>query len=103
MVVALAGELPLDGIMGQVAGGYDVRQQRAAFAADAQALGQMQFDEIAMPPAELAERVERLDRARALGPAAAHSACERDHGDTSFGQRLHAECAMAGIEIVRSR
>ena len=81
----------LDRIVGQVAGGDDVRQQRAALAAHAQALGQVHFDEVAMPAAELAERIERLDHARALGPAAAHAAGQRDHGDTPFGQRLHAQ------------
>src|SRR5674476_1080410 len=102
MVVALAGEMLLDRIVRQIAGGDDVRQQRTAFAAHAQALGQMHFDEVAMPPAELAERIERLDRTRALGPAAAHAAGQGDHGDTSFGQRLHAALAMPGVEFVRS-
>src|ERR1035437_201980 len=102
MVVGLAGEMLLDASMGQVAGGDDVRHRRAAFASHAQALGQVRFDEVAMPLAELAERVERLDRPRALGPAAAHAAGEGDYGDTSFGQRLHAERAVPGIELIRS-
>ncbi len=92
----------LDPIVGQVAGGDDVRQERAAFAADAQALGQMHFDEVAMASAEFAKRIERLDRAGALGPAAADAAREGNHGDASFGQRLHAEIAMAGVEFIRA-
>ena len=43
VVVALAGEMLLNRIVGQVAGGDDVRQQGAALAADAQALGQVRL------------------------------------------------------------
>src|ERR1035438_5153837 len=101
MVVGLAGEMLLDASMGQVAGGDDVRHRRAAFASHAQALGQVRFDEVAMPPAELAERVERLDRPRALGPAAAHAAGEGDYGDTSFGQRLRSEEHTSELQSLR--
>ena len=99
-VVIFAREMLRDRIVRQVAGGDDVRQQRAALAAHAQALGQMRFDEVAMPSAQLAEGIERLDHAGALRPATAHAAGQGDHGDTPFGQRLHAQRAMPRIEFI---
>ena len=65
-------------------------QRRAAEAAEAAALGQMDFEESAMPAAQLAEGVERLDDARAFGPAAADSAGEGDHGGQAGGERVHS-------------
>ena len=68
-----------DGLVRQVAGGDDVRQQRTGCAAGAQALGQVDFHKAAMAAAQPAERVERLHHARALGPAAADAAGQRYH------------------------
>jgi hypothetical protein len=52
-----------DPIVGEVTGSDDVRQQRAALAAHAEALGQVSLDEVAVTAAEFAEGVERLDDA----------------------------------------
>ena len=81
--------------MRQVAGGDDVRQHDAGFAPGAQALGQMDLEEAAALAAQPAERIERLDHARALGPAAADAAGQRDDRDLSGGQRRRGRLAIA--------
>ena len=61
---------------------------------DAQALGQVHFDEAAVPAAQLRERVERLHHAGPLGPAASHAARQGDHGHGAGRQRVHARLAI---------
>ena len=46
-------------------------------------------------PPKLAERIERLHHARALRPAAARAAGERNHGHRPARQRLHADLAIS--------
>src|SRR5690349_15731947 len=89
-----------DRIVRQVTGGDNVRQQRAALAANAQALGQVGFDEVTMPSTKLAEGIERLDRACAFRPATSYTAGQGDYGNTPFDQRLHAQFAVPGIEFI---
>ena len=60
----------------------------------------MRFDEVPMPPAQPAKGIQRLDRTRAFRPATSHAAGQGDHGDTPFGQRLHTQRAMPGIEFI---
>ena len=88
------------GAVREVAGGENVRRQHARLAAGAQALGEVDLDEAAVAAAELAERVEGLDHARALGPAAAHAAGERNHGDAAGCERFLAGAA-AGLGDLR--
>ncbi len=51
----------------------------------------MHFDEAAVLAAKLAERIQRLHDARALGPAAAHAAGKRNHRHRACRQGLIAE------------
>ena len=84
----LAGEPVGDGVVGQVAGGDDVRQRGSAELAGAAALGEVDLDEVAMGAGEFGERIERFDDARAARPAAADAAGQRHHGDAAFAQEL---------------
>ena len=82
-------------VMRQIARRNDVRQRTAAQAADAAALRQVGFDEIPMLAGNLRKRIERLHDARALGPAAAHAARQRDHRHHAIAQCLHPEFPIA--------
>ena len=81
-------------------------------AADAAALGQVDFEEVAMPAAESAEGVQCLDHAGALGPAAAVPAGQRQHGHSPAaraalaaggGSRHRARLVRRAIDHVARR
>ena len=59
--------------MGEIARGENVRDDRAKGARGAAGLGEMHLDEAAVPAAEPCERMQPLDDAGALRPAAAHA------------------------------
>ena len=100
-VVVLARQKFLGRRVGQVAGGEDVRQRRAGLARNAPALGQVRFDEGAVAPAQFAERMQRLDHARALGPAAAGAGGQGDHRHLAVPQGLQAELLRARAQALR--
>jgi hypothetical protein len=78
-----------------------MRQRHTANPADAPALGQMHFQKCAMASAEFAERMQRLDRARALRPAAARARRQRDHGHFTRRQRGHARFQIFLRQLAR--
>ena len=84
-------------LVGQVAGGDDVGQGRAAKAAGAPAVGQVGFDKAAVPAPQAAKGIQRLDRPRAFRPAAAHSAGERDHRHHPRLQGIFADLLESGF------
>ena len=73
-----------DRFVGQVAGRDDMGYVRAVFSRNAAAFGQMHFNKTAVPPAEFAERIERLDDARPSGPAAARTGGQRHNRQPTF-------------------
>ena len=102
VVVGFAGEMLLDRIVGQIAGGDDVRQQRAAFAADAQALGQMRFDE----SCDGVRRVCRNGLSALTAPAPFVQRLPTPPARVTTATRPSASAcmpsvAMAGIEFIR--
>ena len=71
LAIGLLRQKLADRFVREVAGGDDVRQRRAGQPSHSAALGQVNLQKSAMLTAELAERVDRLDYARAFCPAAA--------------------------------
>src|ERR1051325_3653984 len=86
-VVVLAREKLLRRPMRQIARREDMRNRRACLPRLAPALGKVRLHESAMLPREVAERMQRLDDARALRPAAAGAGGEGDHGQLTFLKR----------------
>ena len=83
------------GLVGQVAGGDDVRHGRAGQTAHAAALGQVDLDEAAVFAAELDERIERFDDAGPLVQRLPAPAGQRDDGHLAIRERLQAEIVQA--------
>ena len=99
-------EIRLDGVVREVARREDVRQRRAAERADAPALREMHLEKVRCRPPSLAERMQRLDHARALRPAAADAGGERDDRDFACAQRFESAARgscpgkpLGGVEI----
>ena len=80
--------------MCEIACREDVGQGSARQPAGPPALGQVDLDEAAVPPAQLRERIERLHASGAPRPAAAGSACQRHHRDPARRQGFHADSAI---------
>jgi hypothetical protein len=76
--------------MRQVAGGENVRQRAAGQPVDAAAFGQVRLDEGPVGAGKFTEWMQRLDHAGALGPAAAGTGSQGDHGKFSTGQSRQA-------------
>src|ERR1035438_267862 len=92
--MVLTGEELLRGRVGQIAGGEDVRYGSASLSRDTAALGQVRLHEGAVAAAQLAERVQGLDHARALRPAAAGAGGQGNY-------RQHA--ILPGLQADRSQ
>ena len=77
-------------LVGGVAGGVDVRHRNAGDPRGFAAFGQMRLEERPVPAGQPGERMQRLDHAGALRPAAAHAGGQRHHGRLAAPQRLEA-------------
>ena len=82
-----AGKKFFCGAVGEIAGGENVRNGRAGHAGNATALGQMHLNKRPMPSCQFAERMQRLDHSRALGPATARACGEGNDGQLTSFQR----------------
>ncbi len=67
------------------------------------ALGQVNFDEVAMFAAHLDKGIDRLNDAGAFGPAAAHTPGEGDDSHGTVGQGVQAQIAPILRQTVRCR
>ena len=70
---------------------------RAAVPADAKTLGQVDFDEVAVLAAQLAEGIQSLDDAGATRPPRAHASRKRNNGDAPRGKGLETSGAVTII------
>jgi hypothetical protein len=80
----------LNGLVGEVAGGDQVGGWGAGGLARATAFGEVDFEEGTVLSGEAAERIERLDHARALRPARCGTGREGDHGDFPLTEEAEA-------------
>jgi hypothetical protein len=90
-----ACEVSGDGFVGEIAGGDDVRKQAAALAAHAQALGQVDLDEVAISSAKPAERVESLHDSGAPGSTESPRLRPATQRRRALGKGIQAGGAMA--------
>ena len=84
-----------NGIMGEIAGGEDVRDWGSGELADAAAFGEVHFDEGAVTPGKLAEGMKGFDDPGPLGPAAAYTGGKGDYRHLAV-----AECLKTAFAII---
>ncbi len=92
-----------DRLVREVAGGEDVGEVGAGLAGDAAGLGEVGLDEGAVAAGEPAERVQGLDHAGALRPAAPGAGGQRHHGDLAPSQRGEPSLAEPAVPGERVR
>ena len=87
-VVVVRLQEPLDGLVGEIARGDDVRDRGFQGIGHATALGQMNLDEVTISSLKAAKRMERLHYSRTLGPAAPRAGSQCKHRNLAFGNRV---------------
>ena len=85
--------------LGEVARREDMGRNSAVLAAGLPRFREMRLDERPMPSAQLAERMQRLADAGALGPARTGAGRERHDGDLSGSQRGLANGLQSDVAL----
>ena len=78
-----------------------MRQRSACQTARQAAFGEMNFEKRTMLSGEFAERIQRLDHARAMRPAASRAARQRHDRHASACQRIQADLAVCFRQPLR--
>ncbi len=88
--------MTFDGLVRQVAGCDDVRDRGPELALGFACLGEMDFEEAAVPAAQVDERVDGFDDAGTGCPSTADAGGKRHHGDFAA-----LECRLATTDCRR--